>query len=160
MGEYFKKYTGGLALMFSVLFLLIGLTKYDQIFTEFKSDTSNSFNYVKTAIFSSQQPTTKVSPKFNFENDGEIMQITENKNGSLTYHYRELIVPELRNNYDILPKLELEILHNGEKEMLPIPIYKINRDKGSIYFLLKIEKNHQTTLTNIYTGTYAITLIE
>jgi len=160
MGEYFKKYTGGLALMFSVLLLLVGITKYKQIFSEFQNDTSNSIQYVKTAISFNQKPASQKVTKFNFENEGEIMKISETNNGSLTYHYRALSVPTLQNNYEAFPQLKLEVLHNGEKKMLLTNIYKIDRDKGLIYFLLKVEKNHQTTLTDTYTGIYDVTLIE
>ncbi|HIC99588.1 MAG TPA: Asp-tRNA(Asn)/Glu-tRNA(Gln) amidotransferase subunit GatA, partial [Pyrodictiaceae archaeon] len=36
----------------------------------------------------------------------EIIKITELKDGTLTYHYRALPVPKLKNNYEALPKIE------------------------------------------------------
>jgi len=161
MGEYLKRYTGGLALMFSVLFLLIGITKYEQIFSDLQDDTSSSINYVKTAISQNKTPVESQKKIFNVDDDGEIVKITEDKNGlSIAYHYRALSVPELQNNYEAFPELKLEIFHNGKKKMVETDIYKIDREKGLIYFLLKVEKDHQTVLTDIYTGVYNVTLIE
>lgn len=160
MGEYFKKYTGGLALMFSVLFLLVGITKYDQILTEFKYDTSDSIQYIKTAISQSKKPTLPKKTRFNIDENGEIMQTTKIKEDTLTYHYRALSTPQLQNNYEALPKLELEIIDGNQKKMIKTEIYKINREKGLVYFLLKVEKNHQVALTNIYTGVYDVMLVK
>jgi hypothetical protein len=160
MGEYFKKYTGGLALMFSVLLLLIGVTKYDQLLTEFKYDTLDSIEYVKTAISQNQKSVPLGRVKFNIDDNGEIMRTTEIKDGTLTYHYRVLPVPQLEGNYEAFPKLELEIIDGDQKEMMETEIYKIDREKGLIYFLLKVEKNRQVALTNIYTGDYDVTLVE
>ncbi len=159
MNEYIKKYTGGIALMFSVLFLLIGLTKYDQIFTEFKNNTSGSIAYVKTAIFQSNEPSIIEKLTFSLESDGDIMKIINLKDDVLTYHYRALSVPALQNNYDLIPKLQLETIVGDEKKMLPTDIYKIDREKGLLYFLLKIEKNHQVVLSDFYTGNYIVTFI-
>ncbi len=160
MGEYVKKYTGGMAFMFSVLFLLIGITKYEQIFTELKDDTSDSIKYVKTAISPDNSPVLPEKMRFNIDSDGEIMKTANIADGALTYHYRALPVPELQNNYETFPKLELEIVDGAQKIMVPADIYKIDREKGLVYFLLKVEKNRQTAMTNIYTGVYDVTLLE
>ena len=161
MQQVFKKYTGGLALMFSVLFLLIGITKYDQIFTSTKYDAIKSAEYIKTAISQKQTATStpEENKKFNIVDEGEIIKINETPNGELIQHYRSIYVPELINNYEHIPQLQLEIIDGSQKELIDADIYKINREKGLIFFLLKLEKNHQTVLTNIYTGNYEITLI-
>ena len=160
MGEYVKKYTGGIALMFSVLFLLIGLTKYEQIFSDFQNDTSNSIEYVKTAISQSNSLTPIEKSSFNIDGDGELMQTVETNDGLRTYHYRALSAPQIKGNYEVLPKLELEVIDGAEKKMIQVEIYKIDREKGLVYFLLKVEKNRQTVLTNTYTGFYNVHLVQ
>ena len=148
--------------MFSVLFLLIGITKHKQLFEEFKYDTANNIKFVKTNIFQdishTKQEAEKV--KFNIDGDGEIMRTIETKNGIITYHYRALTVPKLQNNYESFPELKLEIIKDNQKQMVETEIYKVDRNKGLVYFLLKTERNHQTIPTNLYTGTYIVNLIK
>jgi len=160
VNEYFKKYTGGLALMLSVLFLLIGLTKYDQILTGLGSDTTESIEFIKTSIYGNAKPELSKEIRFSIDGDGEIMKVTELRDGTLTYHYRALPAPNLQNNYEALPRIELEIIDGDQKEMTETEIYKIDREKGLVYFLLKVEKNRQVALTNIYTGVYNVVLVD
>jgi Na+-transporting methylmalonyl-CoA/oxaloacetate decarboxylase gamma subunit len=160
MSELFKKYIGGMAFMFSILFLLIGLTKYDEILSSTSNDFSHGTAYIKTVIFQGDTNKPLKKPKFEIDNDGEIMKIVEIADGVITYHYRSLFIPELKNNYALIPLLELEVIVDGEKEFIPKEIYKIDREKGLIFFLLKIEKNNQIAMKYLYTGNYKLSFVD
>lgn len=154
-----KKTIGGLSIMASMLLLLIGVTQYNQIFSSARYDIIKSSQYAKTAIKGhSKKPETTTT--FNLDDDGEIMKIADTNEGEITYHYRAIHVPELVDNYDDFPQLFLETQKNNQKQWLETDIYKINRNKGLIYFLLKLEKNHQTVFTNNYTGKYKVNLVK
>lgn len=155
----FRKTIGGLSIMASVLLLLIGFTQYDQLFSSAKYDFARSAEYAKTAL---QANTAKPKPikKFKMDGDGEIMITKENSDGVITAHYRALYSKELVNNYDDFPELYVEVVKNNKKQWVKKDIYKIDREKGLVYFLLKLEKNHQVAFTDIYTGNYKIKLIK
>jgi hypothetical protein len=159
-----KKYTirktiGGLSIMTSMLLLLIGITQYNQIFSSAKYDIIRSSQYAKTALQDHNKKLT-TTPMFDLSGDGEIMRIAEANDGEVSYHYRAIHIPDLVNNYNDFPQLYLEIQKNNEKKWLETDIYKINRAKGLVYFLLKLEKDHQTIFTNLYTGKYKVHLIK
>ncbi len=155
----FRKTIGGLSVMASVLLLLIGFTQYNQLFSSAKYDFIKSAKYAKTAL---QGNTTKPTEakKFNPDGDGEIILINETPDGKITRHYRAVQSEELIGNYDDFPELYVEIIKNNKKQWVKKDIYKIDREKGLVYFLLKLEKNHQTAFTGIYTGNYKIKLIK
>ena len=156
-----KKTIGGISIMSSVLLLLIGLTKYDQIFSSTKYDLNRSLEYAKTALVkNSSSSQKKLIEKIDLESEGEIVKTTPTVDGELTKHYRAIYVPELVNNYDYLPRLYLEIMDNDSIKWIEEKVYKVNREKGLVYFLLKSEKNNQIVPNNLYTGNYKIDLIK
>ena len=152
---------GGVSITASVLLLLIGFTQYNQLFSSTKYDLIKSAKYAQTAINSAmhKQPNQK-QEKFDLDSDGEIIITNETPDGKLTRHYRAIQDEKLTNNYDDFPELYLEIIKGNKKEWAKQDIYKIDRKKGLVYFLLKMEKNHQTLFTNLYTGNYKIKLIK
>jgi hypothetical protein len=159
-----KKYTirktiGGLSIMTSMLLLLIGVTQYNQIFSSAKYDIIKSSQYAKTALQDHSKKPEKPTI-FDLNDDGEIMKIARTDDGEVSYHYRAIYIPDLVNNYNDFPQLYLETKKNNEKKWLETDIYKINRAKGLVYFLLKLEKDHQTIFTNLYTGKYKVRLIK
>ena len=155
----FRKTIGGLSIMASVLLLLIGFTQYDQLFSSAKYDFARSAEYAKTALqVNTAKP--KSMGKFKMDGDGEIIITKENSDGAITAHYRALYSEELVNNYEDFPELYVEVVKNNKKQWIKKDIYKIDREKGLVYFLLKLEKNHQTAFTDIYTGNYKIKLIK
>ncbi len=160
MNEYFKKYIGGISFMFSILLLLIGITHYQEILINFNNDTSASINYIKTKLLTPTKKSPAKKQTFDIGGDGEIIRTFERNDDTLTYHYRALPVPNLKNNYEAFPQLKLEVVEGGQKKMIPIDIYKIDREKGLIYFLLKISQGHKVALTNLYTGVYDVSLIK
>ncbi len=155
----FRKTIGGLSIMASVLLLLIGFTQYNQLFSSAKYDFIKSAKYAKTALQANVAKPEQME-KFKLDGDGEIMLVNETTDGKITRHYRALQSKEFINNYDDFPELYLEVIKNNKKQWVQKDIYKINRDKGLVYFLLKMEKNHQTLFTDIYTGNYKIKLIK
>ncbi len=165
MGEYFKKYTGGLAFMFSVLFLLIGLTKYEQIFSSTKKDAVDGIKYVQTTLYPKKSspaiPNPIINAKtFSLKDNGEIMKVESINDEKKIYHYRAISVPELINNYEYLPILKLEILNNKNTKFINTSVYKIDRKEGFIFFLLKTEIDNKLFLQNPYTGKYTVELVK
>lgn len=156
----FRKTIGGLSIMTSVLLLLIGFTQYDQLFSSAKYDFTRSAKYAKTALQTNTALPSKQLEKFKIDGDGEIMITKENSDGVITAHYRALYSEELVNNYEDFPELYVEVVKNNKKQWVKKDIYKIDREKGLVYFLLKLEKNHQIAFTDIYTGNYKIKLIK
>jgi hypothetical protein len=155
----FRKTIGGLSVMTAMLLLLIGISEYDQIFSSAKYDIIKSSRYAKTAIQEYQNKPKEEKHTFSLDDDGEIIKINERNDGEVIYHYRAVAVPELINNYEDIPELYLQIQKNNKKTWQKADIYKIDRAKGRLYFLLKLEKNHQMAFTNIYTGEYKVNLI-
>ncbi len=155
----FRKTIGGLSITASVLLLLIGFTQYNQLFSSTKYDFIKSAKYAKTAL---QVNITKPEQmeKFKLDGDGEIMLINEITDGKTIRHYRAIQSKEFVNNYDDFPELYLEVIKNNKRQWEQKDIYRIDRDKGLVYFLLKMEKNNQTLFTGIYTGNYRIKLIK
>ena len=133
------KAIGGASVMASVLLLLIGFTQYNQVFSSTKYDLIKSAKYAQTAINSAihKQPNQK-QKEFDLDGDGEIIITNETPDGKLTRHYRVIQDKKLVNNYDDFPELYLEIIKGNKKEWVKKDIYKINRKKGLVYFLLKM----------------------
>lgn len=160
MNEYFKKYTGGIALMLSVLFLLIGAVHYDSILTSFNTDIAKSSRFIKTSLFQNNSSKGIEKRVFSIEGNGEMIQTIIDNNNYSAYHYRALLVPELKGDYNSTPKLTIETIDKDVKKMSVVNIYKIDREKGIIYFLLKIEKNQELIMSNTYTGAYEVELLQ
>jgi len=156
----FRKALGGISITTSILLLLIGLTNYEQIFSSTKYDLIKSSEYAKTAI---QQASKKhkqtTDTLINLDDEGDIIKIYSTPEGELIKHYRAVHIPELVNNYEDLPHLYLETIKGNDTFWKEVDIYKVDREKGLIYFLLKVERDHLTLPTGLYTGRYKVELI-
>ncbi len=161
----FKQYLGGISVSLAVLLLLIGVSSHQEIFTNTPAEIAQSFQKISTALIHRNQPSPNKNDNrqniysFNVQRPGDLIE-TENNNGSIALkHYRALYVPALVNDFEALPKLEVEVLNKGKKDWIEIPIYKTDRQNGLVYFLLKTEENGNSEYAQVFTGRARVRLI-
>ncbi len=163
----FKKIIGGISVSITTLLLLIGIIHFNDVLSQTQNEFSQSIQYVKTFVSEpiskenrQEKTSTTIEGNFDLESDGEIIIETKNLKIKRINHYRAIKVPDLKKNYSILPKLYLQKINNNKAEWKEVQPQKIDREKGIIYFLLKIEQEHQIKNIDSYTGKYLVKLIK
>lgn len=149
---------GGLSVMLSVFLFLAVALNYDMVIEGAKYAVDSNNELRQTSIVQSGRaypPRDIIEGFFDADREGD-MKTTEKENGKeVTYHYRAIHVDSLKNS-DKNPVLKLQVYDDNKKSWKVTEITKLDKQDGTVYFLLKSQEDETIVPNDFYTGTYQL----
>lgn len=158
----FSQITGGIAVMFSVLFLLIiagNIKNINQSATTLVAglDTQLAKPINGNGEFNNPiAPANVIAGSFNPQTKGNVIYKDSN-NPLKEYHYKAIRSEKLKNK-SLNPSLKLEVNNNGDIIWKDVKWSWIDYDEGIMYFHFLTEENGIETKIDNYTGNYQVLL--
>lgn len=94
---------------------------------------------------------------FDVQRDGDLTSKGQENGKNVINHYRAIQSDELKNS-DKAPVLKLQVYNDNTKSWKVTEVTKVNKEDGTVYFLLKSEEDGSIKPNDYYTGTYQLIL--
>lgn len=153
------KFVAGVTIMLSTFLLLLNISNYKIFARDIKYVLSPKEFSVDTSLL---QQTARVTPPqniiegfFDVERDGDLQDELDRDGQTVVKHYRAIQSDKIKQS-EADPTLKLQVYDNQLKKWVTTEITKIDKDDGTVYFLLKTESEEDVEPNDYYTGTYQL----
>ena len=153
------KFVAGITIMLSTFLLLLNISKYQIFAQDIKYALSPKEFSVETSLL---QQTARVTPPqniiegfFDVDRDGDIQDQQDKDGQKIVKHYRAIQSDQIKDSQKD-PILKLQVYDNQLKKWITTEITKVDKDDGTVYFLLKTESEDDIEPNDYYTGTYQL----
>lgn len=158
--KYALKLLAGITMMLSTFLLLVVATEHKTVTDEIKYAFNGNGDIAQTSIIHqtgrvATPPRNIIEGFFAIDREGDIKNEVE-KNGIETVeHYRAIQSDTIRDT-DKNPTLKLQVFDKEQKKWVVTEIIRIDKENGTVYFLLKTEESNDIVPNDYYTGTYQL----
>jgi len=150
----------GITVMFSTFLLLFNLSHYKIFAQDIKYAFSSKEDSAQTSIL--QQSARVLTPPqnviegfFDVEREGDMKNEVQKNGEKVVMHYRAIQSDKIKES-DHSPTLKLQVYDNQLKMWMVTEITRVDKEDGTVYFLLKTENEEYIEPNEYYTGTYQL----
>jgi hypothetical protein len=149
---------GGISVMLSVFLLLAVTLNYKLVVEGAKYAVENNDDLRQTSIVQSGRafpPRDIVEGFFDADREGDIKESEKQNGKEVVHHYRAIHVDEIKST-DKQPVLKLQVYNDNKKSWKVTEISRLDKEDGTVYFLLKSQEDEDVVPNDFYTGTYQL----
>ncbi len=144
--------------MLSVFLLLAVAADYGLAIEGAKYAIGENDEFRQTSIVQSGRafpPGNIIEGFFDADRGGDYQTKGEKNGKEIVHHYRAIHADEIKSS-NLSPVLKLQVYDNHKKSWKVTEITKIDKNDGTVYFLLKSQEDDTIAPNDFYTGTYQL----
>jgi hypothetical protein len=159
--KYALQFVSGVTIMLSTFMLLLTASQYKTIAQDVKyalgstDDFSIQTSLVQQTARVTAPPQNIVEGFFDINREGDMKDEVVEDGEKVVRHYRAIHSDQIATT-DKKPTLKLQVYDKQQQKWVVTEITKIDKEDGTVYFLLKTEDDEEVIPNQYYTGTYQL----